>query len=135
MASEPALRYLLDTDVVIWELRGHPPTVRLLDGLRDEGLACSVLTIYEVWRGVRPNERAVTQRVLSAWHGVPVTVEAAYQAAEYLQTYRQRGATLGDMDSVIAATAKVRGLALLTYSRRHFPMDDIELYDRMPTLE
>jgi len=29
----------------------------------------------------------------------------------------------------------VRGLTLLTYNRRHFPMDDIDLYDPMPALE
>lgn len=124
----------MDSDVVIWYLRGHGPTRELLDDDLRRHLSCSTLTVYEVWRGVRDNERANTRRYLRALEPIPVTTTVAYEAAEYQQAFRARGVTLGDVDSVIAATAKVHGLTLLTYNRRHFPMDDIRLYDPMPAL-
>lgn len=135
MRADARIRHIMDSDVVIWYLRGHQPTRELLDGPLQRALACSTLTIYEVWRGVRDHERVRTRRYLGALEAIPVSATVAYAAAEYRQAFRARGITLGDMDSVIAATARVRGLTLLTYNRRHFPMDDIELYDPMPVLE
>jgi len=127
-------RFLLDSDVVIWMLRGHAPTRDLLNQLARGGLACSALTVYEVWVGARDGERDRTRRVLNALRTAPATAEMCYAAADYVQTFRREGITLGDMDSIIAATAKVGGYTLLTYNRRHFPMDDIALYDPMPEL-
>lgn len=124
----------MDSDVVIWYLRGHRATTHLLDGQLERALACSALTVYEVWVGVRSHERVSTRRYLNAVRCVPTTEEAAYQAAEYRRTFRERGITLGDVDSIIAATAKVGGYTLLTYNRRHFPMDDIAFYAPMPEL-
>ena len=124
----------MDSDVAIWYLRGHPATCQLLDGQLERALGCSALTIYEVWSGVRDQERASTRRYLNAVRCVPATEDVAYQAAEYRRRFRARGITLGDVDAIIAATAKVGGYTLLTYNRRHFPMDDIALYDPMPEL-
>ena len=124
----------MDSDVVIWYLRGHAATCELLDGHLERALACSALTIYEVWGGVCAHERVSTRRYLNAVRCVPATEAVAYQAAEYRRTFRERGVTLGDVDAIIAATAKVGGYTLLTYNRRHFPMDDIALYDPMPKL-
>jgi predicted nucleic acid-binding protein len=135
MLVDRAARHIMDSDVVIWYLRGHAPTRQLLDEVLRRALTCSTLTIYEVWRGVREHERARTGDYLRALDAVAVTSDVAFVAAEYQQSFRARGITLGDVDSVIAATAKVHGLTLLTYNRRHFPMDDIRLFDPMPPLD
>jgi PIN domain nuclease of toxin-antitoxin system len=55
------MAYLIDSDVLIWHLRGHQPTVQLLRSLvqtspQEEAvlpLGCSVISVFEVWAGMR----------------------------------------------------------------------------------
>jgi tRNA(fMet)-specific endonuclease VapC len=125
--------FLADSDVIIWLLRSHAPTVRLFTEQIKETIICSVASVYEVWTGVFPREKEMTRRLLERMFPIPITAEIAYVAADYRSSFRRQGVTLGHMDTIIAATAKVEGLVLLTYNRPHFPMDDIVIYDDMPT--
>ena len=128
-----ALRYLLDTDVIIWHLRGHEPTEALLRTIEDEQpLGCSALSAFEVWAGARPQEEEPTRRFLEMLDQIPAGSRIALAAAGYWRDFRRRGVTLGRADALIAATAQVRGLILVTYNRGHYPMDDISLYEPMP---
>ena len=128
-----ALRYLLDTDVIIWHLRGHEPTEGLLQAIEGEQpLGCSAMSVFEVWSGVRPREEEGTRRFLEALYQIPASGPVALAAAEYWRDFRRRGVTLGRADALIAATVRVFDLTLVTYNRDHYPMDDIALYDPMP---
>jgi len=128
-----ALRYLLDTDVIIWHLRGHEPTEAILRAIEGEQpLGCSALSVFEVWSGVRSREEDPTRRFLETLHQVPADGPIAEAAAEYWRHFRHRGVTLGRADALIAATARVRDLVLVTYIRDHYPMGDVALYDPMP---
>lgn len=131
-----ALRYLLDSDVIIWHLRGHEPTAKLLDVIdMEQPLGCSAVSTFEVWSGVRPKEEEATSEFLDALYTVPVNREIALQAGEYWRQFRRRGITLGRADALIAATARVLGLALVTYNGDHYPMKDIALYKPMPDVD
>ena len=128
-----ALRYLLDTDVIIWHLRGHEPTEALLRTIEDEQpLGCSALSAFEVWVGARAQEEEPTRRFLETLDQIAADSRIALAAAEYWRDFRGRGVTLGRGDALIAATAKERGLVLVTYNRGHYPMDDISLFEPMP---
>jgi predicted nucleic acid-binding protein len=128
-----ALRFLLDTDVLIWHLRGDEPTEELLKELEQEQpLGCSALSVFEVWSGVRAEEEEATHQFLSVLYKVPADGAIAFKAAEYWRKFRRRGITLGQADALIAATAYVSDLTLITYSRDHYPMEDIKLYEPMP---
>ena len=130
-----ALRYLLDTDVIIWHLRGHEPTEALLKEIeREQPLGCSAMSIFEVWSGVRPREEEGTRRFLEALYQIPTGGSVALVAAEYWRDFRRRGMVLGRVDALIAATARALDLTLVTYNRDHYPMDDIALYDSMPPM-
>lgn len=131
-----ALRFLLDTDVLIWHLRGHEPTEELLRELEPEQpLGCSALSVFEVWSGIRAEEEEATRQFLSVLHKVPADEVVAFKAAEYWREFRRRGVTLGQADALIAATAHVLNLFLVTYNRDHYPMKDIKLYEPMPRVE
>lgn len=120
-------RHLLDSDVLIFALRGRPGTVAFVqDLLREEVPAISALSYFEVWTGVRPHEEESVRAFLSSLDVVPVTGEIAHQAGEYSRAFRKRGITLGVMDNLIAATAKVHHLSLVTGNIRDFPMTDIQ---------
>ncbi|MBT4504061.1 MAG: type II toxin-antitoxin system VapC family toxin [Gemmatimonadetes bacterium] len=130
-----ALRYLLDTDIIIWHLRGHEPTEALLQAIeREQPLSCSALTIFEVWSGVRPREEEATRRFLDTLYQIPTGGPIPLIAAEYWRNFRSQGITLGRADALVGATARALDLMLVTYNCDHYPMDDIALYDPMPSV-
>lgn len=131
-----AFRFLLDTDVLIWHLRGHEPTEELLKELEPEQpLGCSALSVFEVWSGVRSREEEVTLQFLNVLYKIPVDEAIAFKAAEYWREFRRQGVTLGQADAFIAATAHVLNVVLVTYNQDHYPMKDIKLYEPMPQLK
>lgn len=134
------MAYLIDSDVLIWHLRGHEPTVQLLRALaqrsREEEaaspLGCSVISVFEVRVGMRPEEKASTEKFLSALERYPVGDVIAQRAADYYRAFAKQGITLHIADLIIAATAAEYGLTLVSYNREHFPMEDIQVYKPMP---
>jgi len=134
------MAYLIDSDVLIWHLRGHEPTVQLLralaQGSREEEvvlpLGCSVISVFEVRVGMHPEEKASTERFLSALERYPVGEVIAQRAADYYRAFAKQGITLHIADLIIAATAAEYGLTLVSYNREHFPMEDIQVYKPMP---
>ena len=118
--------YLLDSDVLIWCLRGREPTVRFLEELPPAyPKACSVLSVFEVLVGIRPGEERGTTRLLEGLVHEAVSSEAAREAAAYVRRFKRRGVTLDAVDALIAATALTEDLTLVTYNRKHYPMRDI----------
>jgi len=100
---------LVDTDVLVDHLRG---AARLWSG-RDR-LAYSVITRAELFAGRGAEEQKVAA-VLAPFRELPVDREVA-EAAGRLR--RETGIRLPD--ALIAATALVAGLPLLTRNRRDF---------------
>jgi predicted nucleic acid-binding protein len=121
-------RHLLDSDILIWVLRGRAEAISFVtDLLKNEIPAISSLTVYEIWAGARPSEEAAISSFLSAFRIVPVNVNIARQGAEYHKQFRRKGMTLSSTDALIAATARTEQLILVTQNRRHFPMPDLDL--------
>jgi predicted nucleic acid-binding protein len=109
------IEYLLDSDVLIWQLRDQEETVELLASLSKRGiLACSVMSIVEVQAGVRRGEEKKTA--------------IANLAGTFIRDYRAKGITLDFVDSIVAATAVIHGLTLLTYNVKHYPTPEVKLY-------
>ncbi|MFQ6117564.1 MAG: type II toxin-antitoxin system VapC family toxin, partial [Candidatus Bipolaricaulia bacterium] len=120
--------YLLDSDIIIWVLRQHQRTLDLVQELTKAGVpACSPLSVIEVLIGAKPEEEADTRRFLEALQSVPVDMAVAERAAEYTKAYQDRKHP-DFADAIIAATAVVHGLTLVTYNRKHYPMPEIRLY-------
>jgi len=134
------MAYLIDSDVLIWHLRGHQPTVQLLRTLVQKSrqeevvlpLGCSVISVFEVWAGMRRGEKAATERLLSSLERYPVDEVIAKQAADYYQAFVKQGVTLHIADLMIAATALEYQLTLVSYNYDHFPMEGIRIHTPMP---
>lgn len=117
---------LLDTDVIIWFLRGRESTRHWLDELKAGGVpCCSALSVTEVVLGMRPNEEAATLAFLESLEVIPPDREIAWKAGEWIREYARRGITLDFVDATIAATCFTRGLILASYNVRHYPMSEI----------
>ena len=134
------MAYLIDSDVLIWHLRGHQPTVQLLHSLAQKNdqeaqvlpLGCSVISVFEVLAGMRPGEKAGTERFLNSLERYPVDEAIAKQAADYYQAFVKQGVTLHIADLIIAATAVGHQLILVSYNQNHFPMEGIRIHRPMP---
>ena len=118
---------LVDTDALINYIRGYEAFVDLLDELsEEEELFISAMTRLEILAGIRRHERVRTLEILEAFTYVGLSDEIVAQAEQYLIDYRAQGITLSVPDSLIAASALVMGLRLVTTNVRHYPMEDIE---------
>ena len=125
-----AFRYLLDTDVIIWHLRGHEPTKEILKSIKiDQPIGCSAISVFEIWVGIRKKELEITHQLLNQLYKIPIDSIIAMKAADYWKEFRVKGITLGQADAMIAATANVMNLTLITYNRSHYQMDDITFYE------
>lgn len=120
--------YLLDSNVVIWHLRGQEAVVSRVAHLSQRGrLGLSVITRAEVIQGMREPEREGTYTFLDACETLPIDQAAADRAGEIVRSYRTRGVTIDLPDALIGATALESGIPLFTCNTRHFPMSGLDL--------
>jgi len=113
---------LIDTDVAIDFLRGEPYARDLLLPLWNLSRAyMSVLTIYELYAGMKEKERKSTNDFIGACLIEPVTQEIAAKGGEWRGSYREKGITLTAVDCLIASTALLQGHKIATRNVRHYP--------------
>jgi hypothetical protein len=126
-------RFLLDSDVIIWHLRGRKEITEMLRDLQRSGLpACSALSVLEVQLGVKKGEEEQTDRFLKSLRIFDVNMEIASKAAQLIRRYKARGVTLDLPDSVIAATCILHELILVTYNTKHYPISEIKFHPLPP---
>lgn len=111
---------LVDTDVLIWHLRGYPQATRRLDEL--PSLTLSAVSYLEVLQGMRNKaELIAVQKMLQRRQAVmlPVTEAITQRATELMEAMTlSHGLQMGD--ALIAATALEHGMPVLTGNVKHF---------------
>lgn len=113
---------LLDTDFVIDFLRGETRMIDIIIPLWEKNIAfLSVLSVYELYAGMRPNEKEATDNFINACQLEPLTIEISKEAGNYRSDYRAKGQTLSIVDCIIATTAKINNHLVATKKLRHFP--------------
>lgn len=111
---------LVDTDVLIWFLRGRVSAREAIAARRSVEL--SAVTYMELVQGVRSKEelrllRLTIQR--NGWRILPLTENVGQRATIYLENYAlSDGMRLAD--ALIAASAVESGSVLLTGNERHY---------------
>jgi predicted nucleic acid-binding protein len=128
-------RFLLDSDVIIWHLRGRKEVTDVLRDLQRFGLpACSALSVLEIQLGVKRGEEEKTDRFLKSLRIFNLDMEIASKAAQLIRRYRAKGVTLDLPDSVIASTCILHELILVTYNTKHYPISEIKFH-QLPPIE
>ena len=123
----------MDSDVIIWHLRGRKEVTEMLRDLQRFGLpACSALSVLEVQLGVKKGEEEKTDRFLKSLRIFDVNMEIASKAAQLIREYKARGVTLDLPDSVIAATCILHELILVTCNTKHYPISEIKFHPVPP---
>jgi len=115
---------LVDSDVVIWFLKGREKEAQLLKNLSKSGdLYCSVVTIAEVRAGLTRQPGKIISQLANIFVPLEINLEIAQTAGAFKQKSK-----LDIADMFIAATATVQNLNLVTYNKKHFPMSEVKLY-------
>jgi hypothetical protein len=97
---------LIDTDIAIDFLRGIPYSKELLKGLWEKNLAyLSVLSVYELYAGMREKEKEDTGNFVQGFNIELVDHDIAIRGGELFRTYRKKGITLTSVDCLLMATA------------------------------
>jgi predicted nucleic acid-binding protein len=122
--------YLLDSGILIRHLRDHKGYPELLDHLTDEAdIYISVMTRFEIVRGMKDREQESTFNLLESLDTLVVSNEIADRAGEIVRSGRTRGIAFGEADAIIAATAMQHGLALVTTNAKHFSMHNMIVFE------
>lgn len=111
---------LVDTDVLIWCLRGNSKAVDTVEKLPRRKV--SAITRMELMQGCRDNrEHHLLRRFLhdNEVEVIELTAEVGYRADLWMEQFHLANG-VGVADCLIAASASVLGLPLLTANARHF---------------
>lgn len=115
---------LIDTDVIIWILRGRGDIKEKMEGfIRDieAKLFISPIQISEVFAGLKDKEKIEAALFLEALPCVAINDQIGRLSGEYLNRYKKsHGITLGD--ALMAACSKICDLKLWTLNKKHYPM-------------
>lgn len=132
--------YLIDTDILVYVLKGHEAVVEHLRRSSALPKAISVISYGELLYGARKSQRCDENlaRVRRLGEILPV-VETSPAIMETFGSLKARletaGRRLDDFDLVIAATAITLGYRLVTNNERHFARIDglyVENWARQP---
>ncbi len=117
---------LLDTDILINLLRGNVAARDFFaNNLEENELLCSVISVAEIWVGMRPHEELATRRLVDALKVIDINRAIAMKAGNFKGTIKSHALELDDC--LIAATAFCTGATLATGNGKHYPMKDISL--------
>jgi predicted nucleic acid-binding protein len=124
---------LVDTDVLIWYLRGNERAYEAIESLN--GFSISVITYMELVQGMRNKQELNSLRqALRGWNaGVAYLSEEISAKAMFFVEQHFLSQALELADALIGATAISHGIPLLTGNEKHYRiLSDLELLRFVP---
>lgn len=125
---------ILDTSFLVDTLRGEATVEEAVLTVDERGTAyVSSVTVMELWEGIHladssDRERAVVKNLLRDLRELPFDRECATTAGEINATLQRDGVPIEDADVMIAATALVHDVPIVTNNVDHFDrIDDLEI--------
>jgi len=117
--------YLLDTDTVIYILKGHPTVKQNLQRYLHDPVKLCVITLLELYYGACKSQRVTSNsakiRTLeSALEILPVGQEIVEIFGTEKAKLERRGTPLEDFDLVLGCCALAHNLTLVTNNVKHF---------------
>lgn len=116
--------FMLDTDTLSYLVSGRHPEVRKTALANEGNISISVITVAEALFGARKkNSRkleSIVKLFCEIFEVVSWTPEAASEYADIRVALESQGLPIGEMDMMIAASAKAGGYTLVTNNQSHF---------------
>jgi len=121
------MRAYVDSDILIWHLRGEPKAARFLRSL-------AAAPVTELWVGAlqraevvfftKPGEESATGAFLARFKTEAVTQAIVDHGGEFYRRWHpSHGIDVND--AILAATAAATGGKIYTQNLKHFPMPDV----------
>jgi len=122
------MRYMLDTNILVYVLNARPHHQAVLDRFdREEprDMVVSSITLAELRFGIeksrqRDMSRRILQQVLDALNVAPFDAKAAQMYGGVRASLEEEGKPIGPLDTLIAAHALSLDLTLVTNNVREF---------------
>ncbi|OZB72772.1 MAG: PIN domain-containing protein [Thiomonas sp. 14-64-326] len=119
------LRFLLDTNIVIYVIKRRPMEVLAAFNANAARMAISVITLAELLHGAEKSSRpsanlAVVEDFVSRLEVLPYTAKAAQHYGQIRAALERAGEPIGVNDLHIAAHARSEGLTLVTNNAGEF---------------
>jgi tRNA(fMet)-specific endonuclease VapC len=117
--------YLLDTDTVIYILKGHPAVAENLKNHLQDPVKISIVTYMELQYGAYKSQHvaanlAKIKSLGQSMEVTPITTAAAEIFGMLKADLEKDGTRLDDFDLVVAACALANNLTLVTNNTKHF---------------
>ncbi len=117
--------YLLDTDTIIYNLKGDDQVRRSLREHLQEPMKISIITLMELYYGAYKSHRqdanlAKVKSIEQAFEVLPTGQESAETFARLKMDLERKGTRLDDFDLLIAACALAHNLTLVSNNSKHF---------------
>jgi tRNA(fMet)-specific endonuclease VapC len=117
--------FLLDTDSLIYSLKGDETVIRNLEKHHLDPLKISVISLMELYYGSYKSEKATAnlakvRRIENNFDIISVDFSIAETFGMIKSNLEYQGTPLDDFDLVIAASALAYNLILVTNNEKHF---------------
>lgn len=117
-------KFLLDTDTLLFSIRGNQTVLAKWAKLRADQWAISAVSGYEIQKGIEANPSTSSSKratmLLDQVEFEPVTREVAILAAGVHQSLKKKGITIGVADELLAGQAIALDATLVTNNIKHF---------------
>jgi tRNA(fMet)-specific endonuclease VapC len=119
------IRYLLDTNIVIYVIKRRPLEVLQAFNQNNGRMAISTITLAELFHGAEKSTRVadnlrVIDDFISRLEVLPYTAKVAQHYGSIRAALEQKGIPIGVNDLHIAAHARSEGLVLVTNNLNEF---------------
>jgi len=119
---------LCDTDVLIEHFHGNQSIVKELDTLGFERLSISVVTVGEIYFGMRKRETAATRDLIRRFNLLHIDKTTSQTFIQLMLGYKSKGISVPD--AFIAATALTQKVELFTLNRSDYNfIEGLTLYN------
>lgn len=119
------LKYLLDTNIVIYAMKNRPQQVKRRFQEHDGRMAISTITLGELVFGAEHSQQieqnlADIEALVSRLEILPFEDKSAYHFGQIRAALYRSGRPIGPYDMLIAGQARARGLILVTNNTKEF---------------
>ena len=118
--------YLLDTNIVSYWMRGHPPLLEKIKSHSPKDLSLSAITLAEIYYGIEKSparkkaRRTKIEQIRSMLEIHPFDEHAAAKYGIIRVQLEKKGLVISERDLQIASIALVKRLCVVTHNTKEF---------------